>query len=442
MKPIKLLVFFFLAPLVSIAQEIEVSGVVRDSVTRETLPYVTIYLKNTTKGTATDIYGKFTLVVKEKGTLVFSMMGYKDFKLNVTPNGGKKYVKVNMTPEFEQLDEVVIKPKRQKYKNKNNPAVDLVREMIEKRDVASPRNHDYYNVDYYQKIMYAWNEFEEHKHNGLSRKFGFLYDHTDTSRYGKSILPVGLRECSSTIYFRKGPETKRIRINAMKNVGIDEVFPQDGVRKTLDEMFQEVDIFENDVTLLSNHFVSPLSSVAPSFYKYFIVDTLVVDGDTCVNLAFTPRTTEAYGFTGSLYVSTDSSRFIHHAHFNIPRDINLNFVETMYFEQDFSRSQDGTRQIDRDYVCVEFYVPTLPRVYGERLNSYKNYSFDKTSDTTIFEEKALVLEAPDANERSNAAWDSLRHTPLNGEEKRTDSLMMQLNEVRLFKAFRKGMDVC
>ncbi len=442
-KKIQTLLLCLLSALAVRAAETEVSGIVRDSVTRETLPNVSVYFKNTTRGTTTDLSGHFVIVTKEPGVLVFSMMGYKDHKVSVRADGVKHNIRVNLSPDFVSLNEVVVSSRnRQKYKSRNNPAVDLVKEMIERKDLASPKSHDFCSYDHYQKINYAWNEFEEHKHTLLSRKFGFLYDHTDTSRYGKSILPVGLRESYSTKYYQKEPHRERTYVHAQKQSGIDEVFPQEGVRKTLDEMFREVDLYENDVQLLSNHFVSPLANVAPSFYKYFILDTLVVDGDSCVNLAFTPRTSEAYGFTGNLYVAIDSSRFVHHAHFNIPRDINLNFVETMYIEQDFEKSADGTRLVKRDYMCVEFFVPGLPRVYGERENRYTNYSFERPTVCDILDQPAPVVEAKNAEQQTAAVWDTLRLSPLKREEARTDSLMDKLKSVQIYRALHSILDVC
>lgn len=437
------LILMLIHSICSFSVDTEITGVVRDSVTRETLPYVTIYFKNTTKGTTTDETGRFTIVAKEPGELVFSMMGYKEYKIKIKTDGVKRYLKINLPPDMVSLNEVVVSSRRrQKYRSKNNPAVDLVKEMIDRKDLTTPQNHDYCSYDHYQKIKYAWNEFQERKRNNPSKNFGFLYDHTDTSRYGKSILPVGLRECMSTRYYQKNPSKERSVVHALKNVGIDEIFPQESVRKTLDEIFQEVDLFSNDITLLSNHFVSPLSNLAPSFYKYFIIDTLVVNGDSCVNLAFTPRTTESYGFTGSLYVTLDSSRFIHHAHFNIPKDINLNFVESMYFEQDFSRAPDGTRLITKDYLAVEFMIPILPRVYGERLNTYNNYSFEKNNGFDVMNQNALEVVASNAENVSPEVWDSLRHVPLSKEEQRTDSLMMKLHSVKFYRGLKNVLSVC
>jgi hypothetical protein len=79
-------------------------------------------------------------------------------------------------------------------------------------------------------------------------------------------------------------------------------------------------------------------------------------------LAFTPRNAESFGFSGSLFVSTDTSRFIYMAKFQVPNDINLNFVESMSFEQQFKKASDGTRLLVRDYMDVEFFVPALPRI--------------------------------------------------------------------------------
>lgn len=442
-KSFKIILFFSLFFFSSAyAVETEIFGVVRDSITRETLPNVSVYFKNTTRGTTTDVYGKYSIITNEPGVLVFSMMGYREFKVNVKADGIRHNIKVNLAPDVYSLDEVVVNPKRQRYKNKNNPAVDLIKEMIDHKDLANPKSHDYCSYDHYQKVTYSWNEFEERKHVLLQKKFGFLYDHTDTSRYGKSILLAGIRECLSTHYYQKERDKDFTVIHAQKSVGIDEIFPQEGVKKMIDEMFQEVDLFSNDVTLLTDHFVSPLSNVAPSFYKYYILDTLVVHGDSCVNLAFAPRTSEAYGFVGNLYVSLDSTRFVHHAHFNLPKDINMNFVESMYFEQNFDKAPDGTRLITKDLICVEFFVPSLPRVYGERLNTYQNYSFEQPKDSSVFEQNAPVVEAKNADCQSSAAWDSLRHTALSNSEQRADSLMNQLKSVKLFRFTKSLLELC
>ena len=62
------------------AEKTEVGGVVRDSLSKETLSYAAVYFENTVVGTSCDKNGTFSLSTGESGYLVFSMMGYKDKK--------------------------------------------------------------------------------------------------------------------------------------------------------------------------------------------------------------------------------------------------------------------------------------------------------------------------------------------------------------------------
>ena len=66
-----------------------------------------------------------------------------------------------------------------------------------------------------------------------------------------------------------------------KAAGVDEIFSRDGMQQFLGEVFREVDIFKNDIPLFLQRFVSPLSSMGPNFYKYYLLDTLDVNGQKC-----------------------------------------------------------------------------------------------------------------------------------------------------------------
>ena len=92
----------------------------------------------------------------------------------------------------------------------------------------------------------------------------------------------------------------------------------------------DVDLYENNITLFTNKFVSPLSSLGPSFYKYYLMDTLTVAGKPCVDLTFVPFNSESFGFTGHLYVMLDSTYFVKRAVMNFPQKINLYHLTTLF----------------------------------------------------------------------------------------------------------------
>lgn len=88
---------------VSLAQEITIRGNVLDE-TGEPIPGVNILIKNTTKGTATDFDGKFTIAAKKGDILTFSYLGYakQDILINTETN-----LTINLVPD-NQLDEIVV----------------------------------------------------------------------------------------------------------------------------------------------------------------------------------------------------------------------------------------------------------------------------------------------------------------------------------------------
>lgn len=297
-----------------------VKGIVTDSVTGEALPSVTIVFKGTNIGTTTDIDGHFSLSTRTPGkVLEVVYMGYDTQHLKVVP-GRTNHFKIRMRESEIALHEVTVKPKREKYRRKENPAVAFVKQVIARRDSNDPRNHDYFCYDQYEKIVIAKNDYKpKPKKDGKTGKFDFLSDFVDTLEVGTTILPISEKEKVQTVYYRRDPRAEKTVVKGDKSSGVDEVFSRDGIQQFLDEVFREVDIYQNNVPLFLQRFVSPLSSIGPTFYKYYLLDTLDVEGDRCADLAFVPFASESFGFTGHLYVTLDSTYFVRKAILNVDR---------------------------------------------------------------------------------------------------------------------------
>ncbi len=92
------------------AQEYRVSGQVKDKSTQETLPGVTIRVKDTNQATVSDIDGHFSITVKGKANVVseleFSMVGYKVQSVKVQRSTNN--LNVELASDFMNLDEVVV----------------------------------------------------------------------------------------------------------------------------------------------------------------------------------------------------------------------------------------------------------------------------------------------------------------------------------------------
>jgi iron complex outermembrane recepter protein len=82
-----------------------VSGVVKDATTSEVLTGVSVVIKSTSKGTATDIDGKYTLQVEPTNVLVFSFIGYTAQEVTV---GDKSTLDVALETSDSSLSDVVV----------------------------------------------------------------------------------------------------------------------------------------------------------------------------------------------------------------------------------------------------------------------------------------------------------------------------------------------
>ncbi|MDF9796575.1 TonB-linked SusC/RagA family outer membrane protein [Catalinimonas alkaloidigena] len=82
-----------------------ISGKVTDE-NNEGIPGVNIVVKNTSKGTVTDISGNYRLTVSDDAsTLVFSSVGYSSEEVEI---GGRSVINVQMLPDIQSLSEVVV----------------------------------------------------------------------------------------------------------------------------------------------------------------------------------------------------------------------------------------------------------------------------------------------------------------------------------------------
>ena len=410
------------------------TGVVVDSLTHEGLPYVAVFVEGKSAGTMTDENGRFSLAAKIPGdTLRFSMMGYSTKKVVASP-----LMTIELSPTGVTLNEVIVKPKKEKYSKKNNPAVDFLNRIRAASPLSDPKRHDYYNYDKYERINMAINDFDPDKnYSWIGKKFNFLKEHLDYSEIsGRPILNFLTKEKSSEVNYRKKPETTRETVLGLKQVGLDEMTSnKDGTREALEDAFREIDIYQNDVTLLQNRFVSPLSSIAPDFYKFYLTDTVEVDGDSCVVLSFVPHTSETWGFIGKLYVPiNDSTMFIKQIELHLPHTINVNFLDAMSVRQKFEKAPDGSRFKKSDDMIIEFSVlPALPKLYTHRNTVYENHNFDRPGlEDQIFNGTPPEIILEGARDRDEAFWDNHRLVPLKKGEGSVEAMIQRLRSVPLY----------
>ena len=465
------------------AQTTKVTGSVVDVNTGETLPFVQILFTGSSIGTTSDLDGLFSLE-NDKGliTLTFQMVGYKTKILTVKP-GQATELFVPLEPEVYALQDVVVKPtrKREHYRRKGNPAVDLIKNVIANKDKNRAGRSESYKVESYEKLVMALEPFDYNlDKNNFWRKFRFLENYLDTMQVedgvlvidsGRiaidsisigqdstfvrvdstvitrdqaiaqanqtTILTMSLRETVADEYVQVSPRKERKVIKAKRWEGLDELIDNGGISANLQAMFQPMNIFSDNINLMLNRFVSPLSSsLAVSFYHYYIMDTVQIEGIPCVDLAFVPVNSESFGFTGHLYIVSDSTYALKRYKINVPPHINLNWLSHMSISETFYQLDNGLWASEEVNTHVRFAISKKAKhnIYARQTRHFHNYQPGAAVPDSLFYMAGTEVTLPDANKVSAAVWDTLRPAALTGKETVVDSLQVELMRVPVFRA--------
>ena len=421
-----------------------ISGVVVDGDTGETLPFVQIFfLKSATGkgtvpsevGTTSDLDGNFSLS-NSAGytTLQFQMLGYKTEILTLRKGQNRKDVKVKLTPDVYGLQDIVVTPKHRKrdYKRKGNPAVELIKNVIARKDSFCVRTVDQYTANTYSRMSFALDNVNINWEKPFWRNFRFIEKYIDTTGVYPNIT-ISIREHLNEEYYQRKPHREKKILQTKRIFGVEDLVSTGSFQENINAIFKDVDINDNSMNLLFNRFVSPLSSsLAVTFYQYYIMDTILVDGYPCIDLAFVPVNSESYGFTGHLYIVNDSTYRLKKYAINIPPDINLNFVSNFSIEHSYKQLSNGLWAPDRTSTYAKFYVLNNTRgILARQTKIYTKWDLETPIAKETF--SSLTAEEVDINDSTAtrlgaAAFDTLRPEPLTWYESSVYDLVREVTE--------------
>ncbi len=262
------------------------------------------------------------------------------------------------------LNEIEVKV--EKYRNKDNPAVALIRNVIKNKDNNRNKSFDYFNYEKYEKVQLAYNNVTANtRKNILFRSMKFIFDFADTSKInGKVNLPFFLRESYSDVYYRKDPSSQKEYIRAEKNTLMPGIFDNVGIADFIENMSQTIDIYDNAINLVTVNFTSPISIIAPNLYRFYIIDTTYFGATQVAHLYFAPREKHDLAFMGHIWIALDSTYAVRKIELGIPQEINLNWVKELQLIQEFDWVEDksntpGTKakrglMLTKDEIFMDF----------------------------------------------------------------------------------------
>lgn len=393
----------------------KITGVIIDSSTGDSLSLAGVTYKDRKVSAIADLDGVFSIARINGATLTFSCMGFKEESVNITKATPSRLT-IKLKPDTKNLQEVVVKAEKRRYVRKGNPAVELMKRVIEAKKDTKLEDHDFYTYNKYQKLSMALNDFKVKEQDSTDLGKVKFSQQAELSPYtGKMVVPISLDETVTQHIYRKDPQSEKDIIKGEQSSGLNQLFATgDMLNTTLKEVFQDVDIYDNYVKLLKFPFLSPIGTGATAFYRYYIVDTVLVERDSCYHLQFTPNNPQDIGFNGDIYILKDSTLHVKKCHLSIPPKSDVNFVSSLHIDQIYSQLPNGEWALSNDDMWAEM------KLLGKSLLVVRNtrisdYSFDPLHKN-LFKGQAKVKRMADSRSQDDEFWDQYRAVELTKKE--------------------------
>lgn len=428
-KNLLFFLFFLFVSANAVFAQTKVSGIVVDKL-NQPIPFANVVFKDSSEGIVTNEDGRFYLESqKTYTTLVISSVGFseKEIILDKPVNYNFK-IQLN---EAESLSEVVVFAG--KTSKKNNPALDILRKIWERKRKNGLHLFDQYQMEKYEKIEFDMNSIDSaFMKNKLFKGMEFIFDQMDTSRVtGKTYLPIFINESLHDVYGDNKLKKVKEKIKANKTSGFN---GNQQILSFVKDLYSDYNVYNNYLTFFDKSFTSPLSKTGIDVYNYVLKDSAYIDKKWCYNIVFYPRRKNELTFKGDFWVN-DSTFAIKKINMAVTKSANINWVKDIYLEQEFEVVNDSVFLLTKDYLMSDFALnkkESSKGVYGKRTTFYKNHQFNKEQPVAFYKDEVNYMDDEVYN-KSDEYWNENRFENLSKDELGVYKMLDTLQTVGKFK---------
>lgn len=419
-----LVLLITLFPLLQRAQYL-ISGKVFATSNKEALPFVSVIIKGTTIGAQTDFDGNFVInSLKSGDSLVAVYVGYKRLARALKDIKSQE-INFPMTEAGVALDEVVIKAG-------DNPAHRIIRNCVANKYKNDRNRLEAYEYEVYNKLEFDLTRIPKDMQNKkILKPIAFVFDNVDSSFSGeKPSLPFFIIESLSQFYYKNNPKRKKEVVIGSKITGIE----NSSVSQVLGDMYQNVNIFDNNILVFNKQLPSPISENALFYYKFYLQDSAFENNQYIYHISFKPKRVQELSFSGNIWIA-DTTWGVKRLEMSLPKDANLNFINTANIIQEFTY-RDSAWTMSKDRLVIDF-APTKKALgfYGRKTASYKKIKLNQPKDDKFYEfsDKIDVLDS--ATTRSDEFWDKNRHDSLTEREQKIFKMIDTIQSLPVYKTW-------
>jgi Family of unknown function (DUF5686)/CarboxypepD_reg-like domain len=422
-------ILFLLFAVPTVFSQTKVSGIIVDK-KNEPIPFANVIFQGSNEGIVSNEDGRFYLESQKDYTAVeVSFIGYVTKEVPLTKK--VTYEMKVVLNEEEVLKEVVVYTG--KTSKKNNPALDILRKIWERRRKNGLKMFNQYQYEKYEKVEFDMNTIDSaFMKSKIFKGMEFIFDKVDTSKVtGKTYLPIFINEAISDVYGDNQKNKIKEILKANRNSGLEN---GDMVNTFIKDLYNEYDIYNNYLVFFDKSFTSPLSRTGIDVYNYVLSDSTYIDDKWCYNILFYPRRKNELTFKGNFWVN-DSTFAIKNISMAVTKSANINWVKEIYIEQDFEVLNDSVFLLTRDHMMSDFALRKKEEskgVYGKRTTLIKNHKFNEEKPDKFYKEEVNFIDNS-VYARDEEYWNQNRFEKLNKDEEGIYKMLDTLKTVKKFK---------
>lgn len=347
----------------------------------------------------------------------------------------------SQTEKENEIENVVIQGVK-KYKNKKeNPAYAIMREVWKKKKSNGLLLHKDYKYKTYEKIDFRLDNIDSAftKKRAFKGMDSILFKYNDSSEIaGKAVLPIFITESIFQTFGKNDPKKERkdliaTRLSGLKNNQI--------VTKTIQNMYRDINIYDNTINYLNIGFVSPVSTDGFGVFDYNITDTIEINTVKSYEIRFTPKNPEALALKGKLYISMDKYNVMK-VEMQTNKKININFVKNISTDLEFDNPDDSTFIPTRNETILQLVTNDREKaksIIARRIADYSEYEFDKgISDDFL---NKIVIPEDEAVAKDETFWENNRTEILTQNDKNIYKMYDELADNPKYKKIVKIVEI-
>ena len=408
-----------------------IKGRITDASNGDPIPFASVGLLGINVGTTTDFQGQYTLKTKILSDSAFvSYVGYKRKVKKLDKQLALQEIDFQVEPSQSALKEVIV------YSGEN-PVFKILRKLLANREKNDRSRLEAYEYSSYTKMeLDVDNISEKFRERKVMKDIEAAIQKFEkiAGDDGKMIIPTYISESLSQFYYRESPQRKKeiIQKTNIKGVGVkDGSFVSQLVGGNL---VANYNFYQNYVSFFGKDFASPIGEGFKSNYKYYLGDTVNVDGRICFQIDYEPKNPMDLVFSGQAWIDTTSFALVQ-IDATVDKAANLNFIDKIKISQELERTESGAWLPSKTRFLIDLEELTKGSA-GMLLKMYISNKDFKVNQPKPLEFYDLASEvAEDAKEPNPDFWKYARHEPLSRQDIQAFSLIDSVQNLPVVKTY-------